>query len=248
MNSTTLITLALLTFFGFSTARAADPAPEYNVWHNESQAGVTDVAGNTDSEAYNLQQVTTYHLDPSNLAKFSARYLRAEANGTESARNWDGSLRYERTLSADLSAFASFGLDSDIYAGFVQRNNQGAGVVYYFTRSPDTTWSGEIGYQYSFTQYVGPTNYAETNGIKVRSDISQNILPTVQFKFFAEYIPSVTDINNNYLFNAQPSLSVMMNSVFSLQASYLFKYHSVLPAGITKNLDTFFITSIVAKF
>jgi putative salt-induced outer membrane protein len=250
MTFTSRILIALFAFVGFSSVAFSDESPpaSYNVWHNESQAGITDVSGNTDSEAYNLQQVTTYQLDPLNLAKFNARYLRAEANGTQSALNWDGTLRYERTLTFDLSAFASLGLESDIFAGVIQRNNHAIGAVYYFSKSPDTTWSGELGYQYSFTQYVGPTNYAETNAIKIRSDFSQKLLPTVTFTLFLEYIPSVTDMNNNYLANAQPALNVMMNSVFSLQTSYLLKYHSVLPAGFTKNLDTYFLTSVVAKF
>ena len=213
---------------------------------NESELGSTIVSGNTSSETYNVGQKSNFEID-GNSFKLRGRYLGARANGVESARNWDAEFRYERRLTETLSSYASHLLESDIFAGYVQRNSYDIGLKYFFSESPDTTWFAELGYRNSFTQYVTPTPNAQSNYLRVYSEVSQTISEGIVGKLWVEYLPSFTD-NNDYLINGEPSLSIMMNKTLSLKVADLFKYHNVLAPTFTKRLDSFFTLSLVAKF
>lgn len=217
-------------------------------FHDDSELGTAIVSGNTNSETYNAQEMMAYKWEQ-NIAKISARYLEARANGVQSAQNWDGSLRYERVLSEVFEGFAAHTLDSDVFSGYVQRNSFDLGVKYFLTKSDDTKWWVEGGYRYIFTHYPSSLPDTVNNAVRLYTEIVQNLTKTSSFRFWVEYIPSFTN-SQDYLLNTEPSISVMLNDVFSLKAAYLFKYHNFLPSGslATKYLDTVFTTSLVAKF
>ncbi len=239
MKKNLVATLTAILVSGLSLTAQAQ-------WQNESELGSTIVSGNSSSETYNAAQKTNYMID-GNLFKASARYLQSRANGVESARNWDAGLRYERSLNEKTSIFVAHELESDIFSGYVQRNSYDIGLKYFFAQSPDTNWSAELGYRNSFTQYVTPTPNAQSNYLRLYSEVSQIISDGITAKLWAEYLPSLTD-NNDYLINGEPSVSIMLNHSLSLKAADLFKYHNILPTTFTKRLDSFFTLSLVAKF
>jgi putative salt-induced outer membrane protein len=222
---------------------------------NESELGTAIVSGNTNSETYNAKQMNEYIWNL-NVTKFNARYLSTKTGGTESARSWDGSIRYERVLSDTLNIFAAYSLESDIFSGYVQRNSADLGAKYFFTKSEPTQWFAELGYRYFSTHYPASLPDTHNNGIRAYSEVSQKLTANSAFKFWIEYVASLTTSNPNvtaaqdYLLNAEPSLSVMLNEIFSMKSAYLFKYRSALPQGstTTKYLDSIFTTALVAKF
>src|SRR5258708_5626421 len=82
-------------------------------FHDESEVGAAIVSGNTSAETYNVKQTNLYGWDK-NLAKFTFRYLNTKStSGTgptqtalsDTARSWDGALRYERILSETFNGF-----------------------------------------------------------------------------------------------------------------------------------------------
>jgi len=215
-------------------------------WTDETEIGSTIVSGNASIETYNVGDKTSYQFDQ-NVFKFMGRYLQSRANGVESAKNWDASLRYERDLIADFSVFVSHGLSSDIYAGYVQRNDYDLGGKYFLIKSPETTWSAEVGYRNSFTQFTGPSPNPQANYLRLYSEASQVIVEGIAGKLWFEYLPNLSN-SDYYLFNAEPSVSVMLNKLLSLKAADLFKYTNTLPIGFSKHLDSYFTLSLVAKF
>jgi putative salt-induced outer membrane protein YdiY len=219
----------------------ADESP----WHDETEIGTAIVSGNTNTQTINGADKTSFQWD-NNVIKLTGRYLQSSANGLQSALNWDTSLRYERILDEKFSLFTSYGLESDVFSGYIQRNNFDLGGKYYFSKSPDTTWTGELGYQNSFTQYVTPTTDAQSNYVRVYSEVNQIIMEGISGRLWAEYLFSVSD-SKDYLFNAEPSITMMVNKIFSLKTAYLMKYHNNAPAGF-KQLDSFYTLSVVAKF
>ncbi|MGZ3806204.1 MAG: DUF481 domain-containing protein [Pseudobdellovibrionaceae bacterium] len=221
-------------------------AQEKSPWAHESEASIVSVSGNTTSESYNVKQKTSYKIDL-NILTVSARYLQTKASGTETARQWDASLRYERELSEKWAVFIQQGAESDPYSGYVQRDNSDIGGKYYFIKSDLETLLSEAGLRYAKTilSVTNEVTYA-TSG-RLYLEYSKKINESVSGKLWAEYLPNFKD-SDAYLLNYEPSLSIMMNQIFSVKLAYLVKYHNKTIEPAEKKEDTTFTTALVAKF
>lgn len=217
-------------------------------WSNESEASVVQVGGNATSESYSAKQKTSYKLD-TNVVTVAGRYLQTKSAGTETAKQWDAALRYERELSADWAVFVQHGAESDWYAGYVQRDNTDLGGKYYFTKDEMETFFTEAGFRTSKT-ISAPTNEVSTfNSGRLYLEYSKKVNESVSAKAWVEYLPNFTT-PDAYLVNYEPSMSVMMSQIFSIKVAYLVKYHNRtdLAKVNEKNEDTSFTTALVAKF
>lgn len=230
-------------------------------FHDETEVGLAVTSGNSTSESYNLKQMSSYawELD---LVKASGRYLNTRSGGAttamvDTALSWDATLRYERVLSPVISVFASYGLESDIFAGYVQRNNGDLGAKYFFAKSDPTTWSLEAGYRNSYTHYPASLPDISSSFVRLYSEIVQNITKTASFKFYVEYLQTLSSGLNgtagysesaDYYINSEPSISLALTEIFSIKTSYLFKYRNYLPVTAVRHLDSFLTSSIQAKF
>jgi putative salt-induced outer membrane protein YdiY len=248
----------LICIFLFCLSGFAFPAGAFAAFSDESELGVAIVGGNSSTETYNAKQTNVYEWDR-NVAKGNFRYLNTKVGGTDTARSWDGSLRYEREFSDVINGFTSYGLESDVFAGYVQRNNFDLGVKYFFSKSEETKWFAEAGYRNIATHYPASQPDSTSNSLRVYSEVTQALNKTSAFKFWAEYIPTLSSnltgnpgyqASQDYQGNAEASVTSLLNDIFSLKAAYLFKYKNYLPptSPATKYLDTLFTTSLVAKF
>ncbi|HEY8272658.1 MAG TPA: DUF481 domain-containing protein [Pseudobdellovibrionaceae bacterium] len=221
-------------------------AQEKSPWTHESEASIVSVGGNTTSESYSAKQKTSYKFDL-NILTASARYLQTKASGTETAKQWDASLRYERELSENWAVFIQHGAESDPYAGYVQRDNSDIGGKYYFIKTDLETLLSEVGLRATKT-ILSPTNEVTyTTSGRLYVEYSKKINQSVSGKLWAEYLQNFKD-SDAYLVNYEPSLSVMMNQIFSVKLAYLVKYHNKTITPVEKKEDTTFTTALVAKF
>jgi hypothetical protein len=94
---------------------------------NESEAGVVITGGNAKAQSFNFLQLNQYRWESDRL-RFDGRFLKSSASGVESARSWLLGLRYERSLVDHLSGFAGQNVESDVFAGFLQRYNTDVGA------------------------------------------------------------------------------------------------------------------------
>lgn len=226
-----------------SFAQEAAPAP--SPWTNESELSLVSVTGNTESESYTGKQKTTYTFDK-NLLAASGRYLQTKSAGVETARAWDAGLRYERALTDWWSIYAGYGAESDVYAGYVQRDNADLGGKYFLTKEEKTTWFAELGYRYTTENPKAGEKFSTSYG-RLYSEFTQSFDKAWTFKLWAEYLPNFSK-SEAYLANAEPSISVMLSEIFSLKSAYLIKYQNVPTAPTGKHVDSMFTTSLVAKF
>lgn len=253
--------LRVILVIVFSLISAGATAEEG--FHDETELGTAIISGNTNSETYNLKQLSSYGWDK-DLIKLSGRYLNTRStSGTaptqtplaDTARSWDAALRYERVLSDVLNAFVSYGLESDVFAGFVQRNDFDLGAKYFLAKGDITNWSAEGGYRNIVTHFGTLLSDSNTSNLRLYSEATQKMTETATFKIYLEFIQAVSSnisttgysVGQDYQFNAEPSVSVMMSKVFSLKTAYLFKYRNYSPVT-PKYLDTVFTTSVLAKF
>lgn len=219
---------------------------EKSPWSHESEASVVKVSGNTTSDSYSAKQKTSYTFDM-NVLTAAARYLQTKAGGIETARQWEGSLRYERELSDKWAIFVQHGAESDTYAGYTQRDSTDLGGKYFFTKTEPETFFSEAGlrYQKMLLSSTGDTTYSTIGRLYL--EYSKEINEAVSGKLWVEYLPNFKE-SEAYLINYEPSLSVMMSQVFSLKVAYLVKYHNKVIIPTEKKEDTTFTTALVAKF
>ncbi|MBX2996430.1 MAG: DUF481 domain-containing protein [Bdellovibrionaceae bacterium] len=227
-----------------STAAPLVPEPPKQ-WAHESEVALVTSTGNSENESASAKQKTAYSFD-NNIVTNSARYLQSKTSGTETSRNWDVSLRYERTLSELWGTFIAHLIESDPYSGFIQRNSTDLGAKYTIVKNDVRTWLAEAGGRYAETYTVtGEHDYANLG--RVYSEYSQALNETVSFKIWAEYLPNFNE-SEAYLANGEASMTSILSKVFSLKLSYLAKYQNLPAVAGAKTTDTVFTTSLVAKF
>ena len=249
-----LFFILLIGFQSFAEEAAPPPKP----FKDESEFGAAVVSGNTNTETYNLKQFNQYSWDK-NALKLSGRYLEARANGVQSAESWEISLRYERVLSDLVTVFAGYGLQSDPFAGYVQKNNADVGAKHFLSKDPDFNWFAEAGYRNTKTHYTGVQEDSENSSFRLYTEANKYLNKSENFRLWIEYVQtffSTQTGNHDYLasqdyqVNVEPSMTVLLTQVLSLKVAYLFKYNNYLApdSTATKHLDTLFTTSLVAKF
>ena len=221
-------------------------AQEKAPWSNESEAAVVKVGGNTESESYSAKEKTTF-TQSTNIWVSTARYLQSKAGGTETAKSWDAALRYEKVFSELWSGFIQHGAESNAYAGYLQRDNTDLGAKYTFLKSDTENALLEAGLRSTRTlssQGVDPKR--ESFG-RLYTEYSRQINASVSAKAWVEYLPNFSD-SEAYLLNYEPSLTVLMNQIFSLKVAYLVKIHNKILLATERKEDMAFTTSLVAKF
>ena len=141
-----------------------------------------------------------YYSWDSNVLRWTFRYLNSKSTSgtgsaqtplTDTARSWDSFLRYERVLSSDFNGFADYGLESDVFNGYVQRNDIDLGGKYFIAKSDDTNWSAEAGYRNIATHYPASQPDSNTSNIRLYSEVTQNYEKTTTFKLWLEYIQAL---------------------------------------------------------
>jgi putative salt-induced outer membrane protein len=227
---------------------APTPVPSPKPLTHESEVGIASASGNSDSNTYNVKQQTSYAYDRDKWT-FTARYLNTNSNGADTAKNWDGALRFDRTLTGWWTLFASFGLEADRFAGFTQRNNHDIGTRYDLVKSNETNLFTEVGYRYTYTMYTtAPAGVdAAANIIRVYLEGTQKVLDRTSARVWVEYLPSF-NAPEDYRINFEPSFVSQLNGFLSLKIGYLVKYHNVVVAPATTYSDRLFTTALVAKF
>ena len=234
-------TLIALLLFCSSFAHAQNEAK----FANESELGVVIAGGNTRTQSVSAKQENSYSWS-SNLFKLNARYLRTTNKGAESARTWSLGLRYERELIERLSAFLGQAIESDKFAGIVQRYNTDVGAKYFFVKEETLKWLGEAGYRYTIENKTDASQTKSSYG-RLYTEVEKAFNASVSARFWIEYLPNFT-LSEDYQANAELSLSALLNSIFSVKTAYLVRYDHMPNPGIEFTTDSVFTTALVAKF
>lgn len=222
-------------------------------WANESELGVIVVSGNSSSQTRNLKQTTSYKKDRDKLG-IKARSIDVKSDGVQSAESWLVGVRYDRQLHEKLGSYLSHDVESDRFAGFLQRDNTGLGATYQILNLEKLKWSTEAGYSREQKDFFNSNQTSSLNGARLYTNVFSQITETVSADMYVEYLylfdnkDTQASDPENYRINAEPSLTVLMSNIFSLKLSYLMKYQNSRPTGVAERTDTTFSTTLVAKF
>lgn len=242
-----VLTLTGIGFAAFAQEEppTADTKEMAQKFTDESELAIVSVAGNSSSSNYAGKQKNTFTWDKKNTLIASGHYLRTETSGTETAKNWDLTGRYERVIHDGFSGYIGYGADSDPYAGYVQRDNFDIGGKQELIKNPNHNWWVEAGYRYSKMNTTADMQYANMGRLFTEYDFTLD--KTFSAKYWFEYLPNFTD-SHAYFINTEPSVSMLLTQILSFKVAYLVQYHNKLIKAGEVYTDTTFTTSLVAKF
>jgi putative salt-induced outer membrane protein len=247
MKFVSILILPVITAMSLvANAQVTAPAPinPPPPFAGEAEAGAIMVTGNAKSENYAAKAKASYQHEK-NIYTLNGQYIRTEANDVESTRNWNAGVRYDRELTDYFGLFASQKMESDVYAGYIQRDSTDLGVKYWITKGDSFNWSSEAGYRYSKTQNVG-TGSTYDQLVRLYTEINAAIDKEFSLKYWVEYLPNTTN-PDAYQVNTEASINVMLNSTFSLKVAYLLQYQNE-PAPPGEYNTTTTTLNLVAKF
>jgi putative salt-induced outer membrane protein len=244
-NTLAILALSFLALSSLAPSAFAADAPAANAGlHNESSVGVVIVGGNSDSQTFDFKQLNTYGWDL-NLLKLTGHYLKTSTASIDTAQNWSIGLRYERELADRFSLFASEALESDAFAGFLQRYNTDAGGKYFIFKETDFTWTVEAGYRYAVeNRFDGQVNQSL---LRFYTEAVRDWTKTLSAKISIEELTNLT-ISSDYQINGEASVSASITEIFAIKTGYGLKYRKIPVAPATHTTDTQFTTALVAKF
>lgn len=238
--------ISLLTVFSATITEArASEASQSRLAH-ESEIGTVIVKGNSKSETVNLRQETSYSW-LKNKITFGAKFLESEQDGVTSAKSWDALGRYDRQIDKHFGAFVSHLIESNRFAGYVQRDNSDLGMTYKIYKDVKTDWSLELGYRNQHTKFNTAQKNKTQQAGRLYTDIKRKFNESTSGRFWVEYIPNFSD-SKAYIIKSEPSLSVVLTQIMSLKLGYLVQYQNQIFLPQTQRTDTTFTTSLVAKF
>jgi putative salt-induced outer membrane protein len=228
----------------------AEDAPKS--FKGESEASAVAISGNSNSETYGAKTTNTWSMTENDLMVVFGKYVRATSGGTESNKAWEAGLRYERVFTKDVfSGFLQHKAEHDPYNGiFVQRDSTDIGGKYFFTKSDDFTWLGELGYRHAVT-YTGlnaaPDKSKDSaNFARLYTEGTFKINSSTSGKLWVEYLPNLKDSDKS-LMNAEASLTVSMTDILSLKTAYLVNRNEGVASPAKKETTTW-TTALVAKY
>jgi putative salt-induced outer membrane protein len=212
---------------------------------NETEAGLASATGNTRTKTINYKQLNTYTWRD-NVLRFNSRYLNASANSVETARFFEGGLRYERRLTKNFNMFIGELYQSDKFAGIQNRYISDLGGKYFLLQSDETKLFSELGYRHMKEERYSDTSVTSSYG-RFYTEWENKWNENFATKYWVEYLPNFTEAKD-WQANTEFSLSAILTKVFSLKTGVLIRYdHSPAP-GIAYKEDTLFTTALVAKF
>ena len=235
----------LFLFAVLSVSLIAVSASADEGFHDESEAGVVITSGNTRANTFNFKQKNDYTWSTHKFL-FSGNFLDTTSSGVESARSYSLGIRYEEKLSEILSLFVAQNLESDIFAGYLQRYNSDAGVQYQILKDDGITWNAEAGYRYTIENQTSG-NQVNKSQLRVYTELLKTVNKNVAAKLWIEYLPNLSNFSD-YRINSELSLSALLNELFSIKSGYLVKYINIPLPGVSVTTDTIFTTALVAKF
>jgi hypothetical protein len=155
-------------------------------------------------------------------------------------------VRYERFLLSDFSVFLAQNIESDIFAGFIQRYNTDVGGKYSILKDKNYYWNVEGGYRYTI-QNSNDGSQKSIHFLRFYTEASRSWNKNFSTKYWLELLPNLSELAG-YRINSELSISSILTSIFSIKSSYGLRFNNSPVNGVTNKLDSAFLTALVAKY
>jgi putative salt-induced outer membrane protein YdiY len=221
----------------------------YDDFTHESEASINGSQGNSPYDAYNFFTRNKLKIDSQHEAVLAGHYSLSTINDEqfEIARNWDINGKYLVALSKKLYAFLGFVVEGDEFAGYSERNNIDLGAEHKFIYTDKYKMIFQYGLRQTVEVPIDGRGADKDQKARFYSRIDNEINSTSDYAFWIEYIPNFST-PEDYMINFEPSYRISLTRIFSLKLSYKGVYDNEPAIASRRYFDSFYRTSLLAKF
>lgn len=231
-----VLKLVALVLLLCSVAVVADP------WTGEGEFGFVQVTGNTESETLNAAfEAEKKHGKWTHIAKAAA--VQATSNDVDSAESYLAGWRSEHSFSERAYSFGDLNYFDDRFDSYEEIYTAALGIGYKAIMRDHLTWDVSAGVGYRDTT-VELTQEVESGlAYLLESDYKHTLTETTQLENYTRV--EIGDFNT--FSKNKTSLSVTINSILALRASYEIRHNSDPEPGFEAT-DRITSINIVLKF
>ncbi len=223
-----------------------DIPPTDPIWSGEGSVSYVQSTGNASSSTVGAGLRSAFEKEGWR-AEGRAGFIRSEANNHTSLKRLDGSFRVTHVVSGKFSAYAQGAYLQDVFAGVRQQVIiDGGGLI----KAVDKT-----GHELAFTVALIRTNEAKVISTASRQFWGSRTGLAWQYQanhavLLGQEADYVHDFSrgSDWRISSISGLSVDMNKILALKASYQVRYRNILNPGVFHNTDTTFLVSVVARW
>src|SRR4051812_15251129 len=223
------------------------PAPNTPpVWTGSAGFGVTLNRGNTDTTNINFAFDATRDPKQKDVWKMGALYLRGDTNGELSANRLFAQIRYERTLTARLFAFAQLPYQRDHFKSIDYHIAPNGGLGYKLVATPRTTLAVDGGVGMKWEKNPGfdvRTSAVITSGDRFELKLSPTSAVIQSFSAIWD-----ADDWGDALYTFAAGAAAALTSRSQLKLELLDTYATRPPTAAIKNNDAALLGAVVYKF
>jgi len=236
------ILLILLSFIAQSLFAFED-------FTHESEAAVNGSQGNSPYDAYNFFTRNKFKIDTQHEATIGGHYALSTINDEqfEIARNWDINGKYLVAISKKTYGFIGAAVEGDEFAGYSERNNVDLGAEYKFINTDKYKMIFQYGLRQTVEVPIDGSGADKDQKARFYSRIDDVINANSDYAFWLEYIPNFST-PKDYMINFEPSYRISLSKIFSLKLSYRGVYDNEPAIASRRYFDSFYRTSLLAKF
>lgn len=216
---------------------------------HESEFSSISSRGNSPYESYLTKTSNRIIYDKMHDITFGGHYSYGTISDAqvEIARNWDVNFKYLTGISKRTYIFLGTVVEGNRFAGFSERNNIDLGFTTKFKNRDDFKIYFEYGFRHTVEVPINGGGVRKDQKLRFLGKIDKSISATSSYGVWVEYIPNLTT-PKDYMIYYEPSLRVVINSIFSLKVAYKGMYDNLPAISSRKYYDETYTTSLLAKF
>jgi putative salt-induced outer membrane protein len=236
---TTRLIVVLLLLCSVASMAAAEERP----WEFSLGLSYLATSGNTDTKTGGLDLSYKHNFDPWGL-EVAGSYLKAEADGIESANRTFLGVRGTRALGEKWGLFVGASMLQDEFAGLDSRTLVDAGVTYKAIASEQHSLAFDLGAAWTSEDYVdgGSNEYVSgLAGLTYEWKVSASAKLTERLLFMPSFEES-----DDWRTVSDTSLEAAISAKLAVKLGFQYLYDNVPVAGFEKT-DTKSTVSLVVK-
>ena len=194
--------------------------------------GVTATDGNSDTLGVNVGVLTERKTDV-DAWRFGVDGQYGEVSGSTTTEQAKASAGYRHTISGRAYGLLDVSLAYDAIADIDYRLIVSPGLGYYLLKDAANTLGLELGPSYIKEKVGGEeTDYA---ALRAAERFDRTLSESAKCWEAVEYLPSVDDLQDDYLLNAEAGVEAQINATASIRLVVKDVYDSTPAAGREKN-------------
>jgi putative salt-induced outer membrane protein YdiY len=220
------------------------PAPTPG-WHGSAGAGVALTSGNSDTQTYNLSLSLVYDPQKQYLVKIDGLYLKAKAQGEDTADKAGLGVRGERKLDGGF-LFADARYERDRFKLLDYLISPNVGFGYKFVNQPRLVVSADAGVGLAFEK-LETTGTSTSGALRAGQSLTWKISDNSTLIELTRALWKMNDFADAF-YHFEAGLASSINQRLELKLGALVDVKNKPASPILEKTDKILLASIVFKF